>query len=126
MLYGKAMKMDNYDDADRRKLSGLRRIWRALRKEGGYSGDTNISRENRLLFGAFVRAQMNQHGFTVKTLADEIDTTEAYLTALLEGKLPLYQFSDDLLHRLAAALQTSPRTLGLFLKRIYPDKNEQE
>ncbi|MDX1995683.1 MAG: helix-turn-helix transcriptional regulator [bacterium] len=126
MIYVKVIDMDDYNDTPRRRLNGLRRIWRALRKEGGYSGDTNISRENRLLFGAFVRALMSQHGFTVKTLADEIDTTEAYLTALLEGQLPLYQFSDDMLHRLAAALQTSPRTLGLFLKRIYPDENEQE
>lgn len=121
MILRKALWMDDHSEDDQDHLDALRHEWRAMRLEGSYSGDINLSRENRLLFGAFIRAEMTAQGFTTQSLADAVDMTAADLTALLGGQFPLYKLNEDMLGRLAAAIKISPRTLGLFINRFYPD-----
>jgi plasmid maintenance system antidote protein VapI len=132
MIYGKGIRMSDHEEYkdqdnqnDQEGLEALKRQWRALQARGHDTSSTHAL-ENRVLFGVFVAALMNQKGIAVDILADAVDTTEEHITSLMQGTVSLSRLSDDLLARLAIALDIDPNVLNAFLNKALLPRPPQD
>lgn len=80
--------------------------------------DEALSRQNRILFGAFIRALLQRRAMSPEILADELDTTQDYVDELLQGSLRMHQISEDTILRLGRIFNYEFRVLSAVLK--YP------
>jgi hypothetical protein len=65
----------------------------------------------------FLQLQLSKLGMSEGQLAQQIDMSDEQVRMLLLGSLPLSILSEDLLQRIASAVQSDVKLLGIILNR---------
>jgi plasmid maintenance system antidote protein VapI len=81
--------------------------------------DTTDEVRSYALFLSFLDARMANLGWTVDDLARKMGAKVEWVVALLDGKIPLSRLTDEMLVRIAQAIDYEPNLLRVMLNREF-------